>query len=285
MNETFLHLGGDLSAARLTFRSITGSRGVGAGQLHLTVEATSRKPSADGNPLWINGTVSVGNLGVASGYLGQLRTEIQPLVLPERGGSRTVRFDCGLGHNQILAIEEHRTGPVLLCFDFAGYWLIDGDPQSFWGSQFEHEVAQSDWITLLEQFGYQRTLLLEFPAPDFQGNAGQVQARQFFEASRKHYLEHEWRLTVESLRQCLAALVGREADDEDGEVEVQRAVKDLRRESTARGVGYAERREPVRLALKFLCDIGAHPEVAETTKRDAYSALLMVAGLLSNYSG
>jgi len=284
VDETFFQLGGDSSAARLAFRNITGSRAVGAGRLHLTVEATSRKPSADGNPLWINGTVSVRNLGLASGYLGQLRTEIQPLVLPERGGSRVIGFVCDVSHHQLQTIEEHRTGPVLLCFDFAGHWLIDGDPQPFWGSQFEHEVAQSDWITFLEQVGYQRTLLLELPAPDFQGIASQVEARQFFENARRHYLEHEWRLTVESLRQCLAALVGKKADDEDGEAEVQRAVKDLRRESIARRLGYAERHEPVRLALKFLCDLGAHPEAAETTKRDAYGALLMVAGLLSNYT-
>ncbi|MFE0365695.1 hypothetical protein [Streptomyces griseoaurantiacus] len=45
-------------------------------------------------------------------------------------------------------------------------------------------------------------------------------------------------------------------------------------------VGYSPRAEQVRLALKFMADLGAHPEVAETTKVDTYSTLLMVGGLL-----
>jgi hypothetical protein len=33
-----------------------------------------------------------------------------------------------------------------------------------------------------------------------------------------------------------------------------------------------------------MCDLGAHPEVTETRKRDAYGALVMVGGLLHNFT-
>ncbi|MDQ1743919.1 MAG: hypothetical protein QOE23_2258, partial [Pseudonocardiales bacterium] len=103
---------------------------------------------------------------------------------------------------------------------------------------------------------------------------------QFFAEAQRHYLEHEWRHTVESLRQALAAVVGRKAEDEDTEDTLRAGIKELRRAAGARNVGYLARYEPVRAALKFLCDLGAHPEAGETSKNDAYAALLMVAGIL-----
>ena len=45
---------------------------------------------------------------------------------------------------------------------------------------------------------------------------------------------------------------------------------------------YEDRFELVRSALKFTCDLAAHPEAnTETTRRDAHAALLSVAGVLS----
>ncbi|AWK07668.1 hypothetical protein DDQ41_00630 [Streptomyces spongiicola] len=86
-------------------------------------------------------------------------------------------------------------------------------------------------------------------------------------------------MTVEALRQTLAALVGRKADDEDEAADATAAAEALREESMNTAVGYPARAEQVRLALKFMCDLGA-PEVAGTEKSNAYSALLMVGGLL-----
>jgi hypothetical protein len=285
MNEAWISLHGETSAARLMFKSLAARRGVGLGQLCLTVEAASRKQIADGEPIWVGGTVEVKNLGLASGHLGNLRTQIQPTTLPERGGSHNITFLCDISYTQVQAIEEHRTGPVTLFFDFSGNWLIDGSPVPFWSAQFDHEVTQSDWITILEQIGYRRILLLEFDMPGPQGSSTYAMALEHFERAQKRYLEQDWRLTVESLRQCLAALVGKNAEDEDEETDLRSAIKELRKDSRARDVGYLERYEPVRGALKFLCDLGAHPEVAETRRKHAHASLLMVAGLLQGLSG
>ncbi len=45
-------------------------------------------------------------------------------------------------------------------------------------------------------------------------------------------------------------------------------------------VGYAPGQELLRRAAKFMADLGAHPEVAETRKPDAYAALMIPGGLL-----
>lgn len=71
------------------------------------------------------------------------------------------------------------------------YWLIDGSPVPFWGVQFEHEVTQSDWITILEQIGYRRILLLEFDMPGPQGSSTYAQALDYFERAQKRYLEQD----------------------------------------------------------------------------------------------
>jgi hypothetical protein len=284
LTEAWISLNSETSAARLMFKSVTARRAVGLGQLCLTVEAASRTQIAEGKPIWVGGTVEVTNLGLASGHLGNLRTQIQPTTLPKMGGSRDITFLCDVSYAQVQVIEEHRTGSVTLFFDFSGYWLIDGSPVPFWSVQFEHEVTQSDWITILEQIGYRRILLLEFDMPGPQGSSTYAQALDYFECAQKRYLEQDWRLTVESLRQCLAALVGKKAEDEDEETDIQSAIKDLRKDSHSRDVGYLQRYEPVRMALKFLCDLGAHPEVAEPQRKHAYASLLMVAGLLQGLS-
>lgn len=85
---------------------------------------------------------------------------------------------------------------------------------------------------------------------------------------------------MESLRQSLASLVGKKADEEEQETDVAESLKDLRRESRNGQVGNQPRLEHVRQAAKFLCDLGAHPEADETLRRHAYGSLLMVGGLL-----
>ena len=280
MSEAWISLNSETSAARLMFKSLTARRAVGLGQLYLTVEVSSRAEIADGEPLWVGGTAEVKNLGVASGHLGNLRTQIQPITLPGRGGSHNITFLCDVTHTQLQIVEEHRTGPVTLSFDFSGNWLIDGSPVPFWGAQFDHEVTQSDWITILDQIGYRRIFLLEFDVPGPQGLSTHSLAMEHFQGAQERYLEQDWRRTVESLRQCLAALVGKKAEDEDEESDVRSALKDLQKDSRSRDIAYLERYEPVRQALKFLCDLGAHPEVAETQRRHAHASLLMVAGLL-----
>jgi hypothetical protein len=123
-------------------------------------------------------------------------------------------------------------------------------------------------------------LLLELDAPDPRAHPHLAAAIEYYMQAQQRFLEGEWRLTVESLRQALSSLVGKKADDEEQEADVPDAIRIARRESREGRLGYEPRWGVVRQAAKFLCDLGAHPEVAETRRHHAYGALVMVGGLL-----
>lgn len=105
-------------------------------------------------------------------------------------------------------------------------------------------------------------------------------AIDYYRQAQQRYAEGEWRLSVECLRQSLASVVGMKADDEDQETDSRDSLKAMRSESRNGPVGYERRAELVRQAAKFMCDLGAHPEVAETQRQHAYGALVIVGGLL-----
>jgi hypothetical protein len=132
----------------------------------------------------------------------------------------------------------------------------------------------------LSRLATARLLLLELEVPNAQTHPDLAEAVEYYAQAQRHYLGGEWRLTVESLRQALAALVGMKADEEEQETDVSESLKALRKESWNGQVGYQPRLEHVRQAAKFLCDLGAHPEADETLRHHAYGALLIVGGLL-----
>jgi hypothetical protein len=182
---------------------------------------------------------------------------------------------------QLHLIEGHRvTGGLHLDISLSGHAIQDSQYVPVSESQINHEISQSDWITLLEQAGYRRLLLLELEVPNAQTQRDLAEAIEYYAQAQRHYLGGEWRLTVESLRQSLASMVGKKADEEEPEAEVPESLKALRKESWNGQVGYQPRLEHVRQAAKFLCDLGAHPETDETLRQHAYGALLIVGGWL-----
>lgn len=50
----------------------------------------------------------------------------------------------------------------------SGHAIQEGQYVPAGESQISHEISQSDWITLLEQAGYRRLLLLELEVPNAQ---------------------------------------------------------------------------------------------------------------------
>ncbi|MGW6743059.1 hypothetical protein ACWGDX_20425 [Streptomyces sp. NPDC055025] len=188
-------------------------------------------------------------------------------------------------HRHLQVIEEHRTGGIKFRLQLTGTTMNDGNLERIDVGGIECELTQSDWAAVLEQMQYRRLLLIELDAPGANRSDEFKMALDFYRDAEKQYLKQEWRLTVEALRQSLAALVGKTADEEDEEADVEAAFKTLRREANKTRVGYPPRAEQVRRSLKFMCDLGAHPETAETVKADAYSALLMTGGLLHEWQG
>jgi hypothetical protein len=279
VTEGWINIDGTNNAVRLSLTQVSSMRGVGVGQLYFTFEATAQSDVAIGLPLWLGGALRITSLGAAGGHLTTLDAGQQPAILPDKG-YRTITLTADLDYRQFQLIEEARVDGVTFVLDLNGYWLRDGNAAPCSVGYLEHKVGQSDWIALLENVGYRRVLLVEFDRPDAQASPALAAAFTYFDQAEKHYLNGEWRNTVESLRQSLAALVGKKPDDEDQETDILTAVKDLRKEANKMTVAYQPRYEMARRTLKYLCDLGAHPEVAETRKVHAHSALFMVGGVL-----
>ncbi|WP_060880189.1 MULTISPECIES: hypothetical protein [Streptomyces] len=283
MNEIWVHIGTTNQAARLELKSVSGRSGLGVMQLCFKFEASCRHDASAQRPMWFEGKVSAFGLGSSSGYLGRLVVESSPVTLHSLAATTTFTLVVDLDHRQLQIIEEHRTGGVKFILEVTGTAMRDGSLERIGVGSIEYEVNQSNWAAILEQMQYRRLLLVELDAPDVNRSAEFAAALDYYRDAEKQYVKHEWRLTVEALRQTLAALVGKKADDEDEAADVTAAAKTLRKESMNTTVGYPPRAEQVRLALKFMCDLGAHPEVAGTEKHNAYSALLMVGGLLHSW--
>jgi hypothetical protein len=282
MSETWPTVGSIQSAVRVVLRSINVWRGVGVARLMFTFEINSKQQVVTGWPLWLGGRVEVlERHGRVRPYLAAFQPQVQPVCLPQLGVDQTAQLTLAVSDRQLQLIEENRSaGGIQLEIYLSGYAIQDSQHVPVGESQITHQIGQSEWISLLEQAGYRRVLLLELEAPDPQAHPDLAEAIGYFAQAQHRYLEGEWRLTVESLRQSLASLVGKKADDEEQETDVQDAFRAVRRESRETHPGYEPRLELVRRAAKFLCDLGAHPEVAETRRHHAYGALVMVGGLL-----
>jgi hypothetical protein len=261
MSETRLPIGSQQNAVRVVLRTIQVWRGLGVARFMFTFEISSKHETAAGRPLWLGGRVEVDVRG-SRAYLGPFQPTTQPIILPAVGVDHTLQLTLDVTERQLHLIAENRsTSGVQLWISLSGYAVQDGQHVQVGESQISHQVSQSDWISLLEQAGHRRFLLLELEAPDPQAHPDLAQAIDYFAQAQHRYLEGEWRLTVESLRQSLASLVGKKADDEEQEIEVQDSIRTVRKESWAESVGYGPRLEVVRQATKFMCDLGAHPEL------------------------
>jgi hypothetical protein len=283
MDEAWVTIGSVNGAARLDLKRVQGSSGLGVMQLQFHIAASCVEEEAVGRAMWLEGKLYAEGLGGSSGYIGRLAVDESPVTLFKVGASTSFMLVADLDHRQLQIIEEHRSGAMKFRLYLTGTTMRDGHLERIGVGSFEQKVTQSDWAAVLEQMQYRRLLLIELDAPDADRSAELKLALDFYRDAEKHYLNQQWRLTVESLRQTLAALVGRKVEEEDETADVEAAAKDLRKESNKSRVGYAPRAEQVRRALKFMTDLGAHPEVAEPTKADAYSTLLMVGGLLHGW--
>lgn len=285
MTDMWLNIGAENGAARLLFRSVNGTRGVGLSQIWMQMEVSATHQIAVGCPLWLSGRVEVHGIGAASGYLAPLHASDRALTPLPLGRSQVFTMTADIGRQQLQVIEEHRnTNGLMLRVYLSGETFRDGQYETVFGGSMDYQLTQSAWITLLEQVGYRRVLLIELDALNAQMHPELAAAIDYFNQAERRYLEGEWRLTVESLRQCLAALIGQKPDEEqDQAAEVGTALKNAANQARRVGIGYGPRYELVRRALKFLCDLAAHPGAEETRRHHAHSALIMVGGLLQGW--
>jgi hypothetical protein len=254
--------------------------GLGRHQLVIPLDIRATRPEAADHNVAVSGQVSATRLEGGGGYLG---TAPRTLGMRLYANSKLTQYLLvDLDPGQIDAIERRRSGSFTLnvaCEVFATN--LDGTAsETGSGMISDHPVTREDWLTILDQTRYRQTMVVELAVPDAQTVPHLSNALGYLADARRRSLEGEHRLTVESLRQALASIRNMSPDEEDDTEAVMVALKAARNQTQATAVGYRERYELARQALKFLTDLGAHPEVAETTPAEARSALIMVTGIL-----
>lgn len=107
--------------------------------------------------------------------------------------------------------------------------------------------------------GYRIRIVLELEAPNPEAEPDLAAAIDYYRQAKRRYAEGEWRLTVECLRQSLASIVGKKAENEEREADVQDSFKAVRSESRDGAVGYERRAELVRQAASSCATSGPIP--------------------------
>jgi hypothetical protein len=202
-------------------------------------------------------------------------------------GKINTELQIDLEPGQIQAIENLREGGFSVNLNIDAFAERTDGPREYGNAYLiNHPVSREQWLTILEQIRYRRTLLLELDLPDAQASPALSKAIEYLADAQRRFLERENRATVECLRQALAALVGADVAQEDDDAAIATAMKTLVRSAANKlgNVQYTDRFEQVRRSLKFLTDLGAHPETAETTPAEARAALLMTGALIQWYA-
>ncbi|HVX21283.1 MAG TPA: hypothetical protein VHB02_08045 [Acidimicrobiales bacterium] len=275
MNETWAVLFGTNSVA-IQAGELQVRPGLGRHQLVIPIQVRPTHESADGHDLSFAGSVSARSLRGAGGYLGRIHPTSPRRIAVNTQLDEYLHVD--IDPRQIAVIESYRDGGFAL--DLQIEIVADSGASHGSATISGHAVSRETWLSLLEQMRYQRTLLLELPAPDNQATPQLAKAVSYFANAQRRFLEGDNRLALEAIRQSLAALANQDPNAEDAAEAVIGELKSLRFGEAQ----FVERFDLVRRAAKLLSDLAAHPEVAETGPHEVRSAILIAGGLLQWYT-
>lgn len=277
--DSWLSLSGVHQAVRVSITDILGQPAVGGGRVLLRGEVFAQQPEAADIPLWLQ----LDLVRAADGaWLGRaVPTGDDPMIVSSNG-SRHAEFAAYLTRSQFVELDErHRTddaGPTIR-LTFRGWAARRDRFDLLAGTIGDMPTTLSDWTKVVEGAGLRKVLLIELDAPDVTRAPHLDAAIRYFRDAQRSSGEGRYRDAVESLRQALNAIVGKPGMADDTSESLQASMTGPKEQHR-----YPERIERVRRTLKYLCDLGAHPETAEPTKSDAVAALHMTAALLQWYS-
>jgi hypothetical protein len=276
--------GGREAWGRIAVKAVKGFQALRLYHLVIDLELTFLSPPPGAEAGW-NGPLALSaegwageGGGVGSTYLGTLNFREPLYILPpswQRGFPAHLEARTPLPGQQVEAIEDLRKGGDLaLRVDVHSVPLATAESGPY-PAQIVHQVSQSEWVKVLDQFGYQETLLLEIPIPN---------PSEFPRMAR--VLDH--------LSQARGAIVRggvgyREAVGlcRDALESLREALGDSAAEGTAWGkrsqdmeeMDKGERLLLVRRALWRLTSGARHP-IAQWDRKEAVSVLAMVSAVV-----
>jgi hypothetical protein len=248
--------------------------GLGRHQLVIPLNVRATRSEAADHIIAVSGQVSASGLDGGGGYLG---TAPRTLGMRLYANSKlTLYLLLDLDPGQIDAIERRRSGGFTLNVALEVYATnLDGTASEIGsGTISDHPVTREDWLTILDQTKYRQTMVVELAVPDAQTVPHLADVLGYLADARRRSLEGEHRLTVESLRQTLASIKNMSPDEEDDTEAVMVALKAARNQTQTTTVGYRERYELARQALKFLTDLARKPSIRKTLPLTLASSMM-----------
>jgi len=265
-----------------------GTRGLGFYQFIIPIEITTHNvPNAQKITVTnISGALRVQGVGSQSnptllGRLVQQGTNY-PIATSEHIGNHQISFEIELDAKRIDAIEQIRLGENLT-FSIELYATANRGELSQPLYQQPHQltISQSDWIKVLENIGYRKTLLIEIPVPTGEANPALTEATKHLANAQKQMLHGHYREAVSACRDILESL-NRSINDEVEPVQTSKKKRDKR-----------ERFLAIRTALLELTHAAKHTDettsLIEWNLADARASISLAATLLQwaseEYSG
>lgn len=179
---------------------------------------------------------------------------------------------------RVRAIEELRNGGGLTLSLRCSYRLRVGGVDAVLSNEEDLSIPQGVWVPLLEQMGYQRTLLLEIPVPDADHRPELGSAVELLSRSQRLIAEGQYTEAVGICRDVLEEITRALKDENVPDVAVAGLFEQTRQ------MNKAERLRLLRRAAKVLTHPARHrDEVAaaiEWSRIDAASIVTMTAALI-----
>jgi|GEM_PF-2378627 len=151
-------------------------------------------------------------------YLGRLEHQSHnfPKIINSKSyNSENVQFEMELTSSRIEAIEELRQGKnINLEISLEGIAFKQGvdEPRRAHVS-IRHCIKQSEWLEVIEQMKYQKTMVIEIPLFEESAIPGAKDINEHLMAAKNHMLHGNYREAVGSCRDVLEKLGDSLGDD------------------------------------------------------------------------
>jgi|SRR5579872_117887 len=271
-NEAFFSLTGGMHAIRLVVTQTSGRMGLARHQLRFDAEVTARDTIAEGAELTLAGSLSL----QTGEYIGLIAPATAFHVPREH---TNLVFTADLDPGQLAALEQLRPeAGVSFRLDIEGVAITTAGRDRVGATISDYSIAQSSWLSILEQMGYGRTLILELPLPNPSTQVTLARSLDFLQSARRAFAMHLDQQAGLECRNALTAL--RDQMDDEGQgltyADLQASIKSVRKDELPK----AARFQLVRDATKAAADLAAHPEVDHLDRGDAAALIAIVAALL-----
>jgi hypothetical protein len=238
-------------------------------KIHLSGDAQERLSNLDAQALVVGAPIGW--------FRSTPMTSVQTLV---PGASAIVSLEMELDRARLEAIEVRRAGGNLdLTLNLHAEVASPAGATRREFQQVTHHINQGVWVAILEQVGYQRTLLVEMPVPNAQADRRFRRAIDALSDAQRAASWGDYREAVGLCRDVMEAF-GEAVGDDDAQTVLPELFNGQRQ------MDKAQRQQLLRRALKVFTHPARHRDSSalafEWSRADAAAALTISAALLAS---